>query len=50
MSMTYLNQLGMISPLGNSLGATKRALLELGRVVWRCRMPFHRDGGYRWVG
>ena len=35
MSMVYLNQLGMISPLGNNLGATKRALLELGqsRVV-----------------
>jgi 3-oxoacyl-[acyl-carrier-protein] synthase-1 len=31
MSMIYLNQLGMISPLGNSLGATKRALLELGQ-------------------
>ena len=29
MSMIYLNQLGMISPLGNSLDATKRALLEL---------------------
>ncbi len=31
MSMIYLNQLGMISPLGNSLDATKRALLELAR-------------------
>jgi 3-oxoacyl-[acyl-carrier-protein] synthase-1 len=31
MSMIYLNHLGMISPLGNSLGATKRALLELGQ-------------------
>ena len=31
MSIIYLNQLGMISPLGNSLGATKRALLELGQ-------------------
>jgi len=31
MSMIYLNQLGMISPLGNSLGATKRALLDLGQ-------------------
>ena len=31
MSIIYLNQLGMISPLGNSLGATKRTLLELGQ-------------------
>ncbi|MGZ9272508.1 MAG: beta-ketoacyl-[acyl-carrier-protein] synthase II, partial [Candidatus Binatia bacterium] len=31
MSMIYLNQLGMISSLGNSLDATKRALLELAR-------------------
>jgi 3-oxoacyl-[acyl-carrier-protein] synthase-1 len=31
MSMIYLSQLGMISPLGNSLDATKRALLELAR-------------------
>jgi 3-oxoacyl-[acyl-carrier-protein] synthase I len=31
MSMIYLNHLGMISPLGNSLGPTKRALLELGQ-------------------
>ena len=31
MSMIYLNQLGMISPLGNSLDETKRSLLELAR-------------------
>ena len=31
MSIIYLNQLGVISPLGNGLGATKRALLELGQ-------------------
>lgn len=31
MSIIYLNQLGMISPLGNSIGATKRTLLELGQ-------------------
>ena len=29
MSRVYLNQLGMISPLGNSVDATKRELLEL---------------------
>jgi 3-oxoacyl-[acyl-carrier-protein] synthase-1 len=29
MSMIYLNQLGMISPLGNTLDETKRSLLEL---------------------
>jgi 3-oxoacyl-[acyl-carrier-protein] synthase-1 len=29
--MIYLNQLGMISPLGNSLDETKRSLLELAR-------------------
>ena len=27
--MFYLNQLGMISPLGSTLGETKRRLLEL---------------------
>ena len=31
MSMIYLNQLGMISPLGNSLDETKCSLLELAR-------------------
>ena len=30
MSMIYLNQLGMISPLGNSLDATKRVAVGAG--------------------